>query len=445
MSDSLRKAGAIALVIAAFGLCLMRGGNSPFGIAMYSVFTTLVLGVMILSLIGSRSPMQVRALGIPAVLFLLVCGWAWLQATTGYLPDLAHPVWGSLEDVPASIAADPASARFATMRLLAFGAVFFCLVVASEDADNAALLMRLIAILCTLITAYGLIAYTLQINPILGDLANGKSVTATFVNRNSFALFAAFGAIANLAAFTDETAGVANDLYEWLMEIFSTSWLYTLGFLICTGALFLSFSRAGILSALLGILAFVIFWNISKGKRANLVMIGLAAVVVGIAAIANASKVVQRLLATNIDEARFAVFPSILEAIKDRPLQGHGIGSFHDAFRPYVPESAAFGEWSFAHNTYLETVMELGIPAAAVFYIALGLVLFRIYRGTRRHQFNRTHACFAFGCSIAVATHALVDFSIQLPGNTALWAIILGIGFGRSFSTLEIKKHNDRA
>lgn len=435
MIQKVRKFLAFTLVFMTFGLCLAKGGNSSFGMSIFAVLVSVLSLLFYLTFVFGTSSRQVRNLLVPAVLFLSVCVWGWLQTLTGVFPDLAHPVWAPFPQELSAIAADPAEGRFAVLRMITFGLLFLCLVLACEDLNTSVLVLRVIALLTTAIAVYGLYAYITGHNPVLGDLVNNKSVTGTFVNRNSFALFAAFGALANLAAFVDETAETANDLYDWLSGFFVTAWLYALGFLICSGALFLSFSRAGVAAAALGLLAFIFSWNRSNRGRLDWPVIGLCVSAFGLAALANASKVIERALTPDGEELRFQVYSTILAAIGDRPLFGHGIGSFHEAFRPYIPQSAARGEWTFAHNTYLETFMEFGAPAAILFYLALLWIVTRVYLGTRRHQSNRIFSCFAFGCIVAAAFHSIFDFSLQLPGNTALWAVILALGFTRGFST----------
>jgi len=407
---------------------------------MYAIFVTIFFFLFVLLMIPESSSKQAKSMILPSLLFLTVCIWGWIQTTAGIFPDLAHPVWAPFSAQISTVAADPFAGRYAVMRLLTFGMLFYCLVLACEEVDTGALILRIIAVLTTVFAVFGLFAYTTGFNWVLGDLVNGKSVTSTFVNRNSFALFAAFGMLANIAAFVDETADRANDLYDWLTGFFTTAWLFAFGFMICSGALFLTFSRAGIMAAVLGLIAFAVSWNVTKRAKVDWPMMAVCVVVVGLAALANASKVIERAFASSGEEGRFAVYPRVVDAIQDRPLIGHGIGSFHDAFRPYIPESAAHGEWTFAHNTYLETFMELGAPAAILFYFALLLVVIRIYKGTRRRRANKVFSCFALGCTVAVAFHSIFDFSVQLPGNTALWVVILALGFSRGFSGREIRQ-----
>ena len=116
------------------------------------------------------------------------------------------------------------------------------------------------------------------------------------------------------------------------------------------------------------------------------------------------------------------------------------MGSFLDAFRPNVPLEAALGEWDYAHNTYLELVFELGIPAAIAYFVALGVIAIRLWRGTRERQRDRLFACLGLSLILAVAFHAFFDFTLQMPATASLFAFVLGMSWTQSFSARTGKK-----
>ena len=152
----------------------------------------------------------------------------------------------------------------------------------------------------------------------------------------------------------------------------------------------------------------------------------------------SATGLLERMIATDATDGRFKIYPAIISAILDRPFLGHGLGSFHDAFRAYVPPEAAFGEWARAHSTYLELAFGLGLPAAALFLLSQALIICQVWRGTRRRSENRAFSCFAFGCCATAAFHSVFDFSLQMPATAALYSVILALGFGQSFTRQEL-------
>jgi O-antigen ligase len=108
-------------------------------------------------------------------------------------------------------------------------------------------------------------------------------------------------------------------------------------------------------------------------------------------------------------------------------------------FRLYVPQEVASLEWLRAHSTYLELAFGLGLPATAAFFLAIGMIVWRIYQGSLARKNGRAFSCFALGCVAAAGFHSVFDFSLQMPATAALFAAILGLGFAQSFTRRAIK------
>jgi hypothetical protein len=120
---------------------------------------------------------------------------------------------------------------------------------------------------------------------------------------------------------------------------------------------------------------------------------------------------------------RLAYYRTTWEAIWDRPLLGTGYGTYADAFRAYNHPGTGTYFLDKAHNTYLQMIMELGWPAAAALYSGLALLVVSCLQG-------RSTVCTAVlaSCSVLVAVHSLVDFSLEMPANAATYALLLGVG-----------------
>ena len=61
------------------------------------------------------------------------------------------------------------------------------------------------------------------------------------------------------------------------------------------------------------------------------------------------------------------VYGRIVDAIRDSWALGTGFGTFEEAFRFYRTSDIP-GNFDMAHNTYLENVLELGMPAASALF-----------------------------------------------------------------------------
>ena len=88
-------------------------------------------------------------------------------------------------------------------------------------------------------------------------------------------------------------------------------------------------------------------------------------------------------------------------------------------------------------NTYLELLLELGIPAALLLLFGLGWIVAHCARGALTRKRDQHAANIAVGASVLVGLHALVDFSIQLQGVALSYAALLGAGYAQSWSSRE--------
>jgi O-antigen ligase len=259
---------------------------------------------------------------------------------------------------------------------------------------------------------------------------------ASFWNRNTYATFAVFGALANVTVYmwsvsgTDAREGLTA-LRDFLEAFFAGGWLFAFGALVGLVAVAMTLSRAGSMAGVIGMV--VLLWALRRRQvKVGLALLAIPVALFAFVALFMTSGVVDRLERIG-DDGRFAVFGQAVEGIRDRPLLGHGAGAFPEAFRPYAPAEYAFVDWPQAHNSYLENAFEFGLPAAAVFYLVLALVGWRLLRGVLTRRRNQSIPAFALACFAAAAFHSIFDFSLQIPAIPALLAAILGIGWAQSF------------
>lgn len=371
-----------------------------------------------------------RALWPWLLMMVGVFGWVVIQTMPGIAPRLAHPAWSLVPDAVPRISADPIAGYHGLSRYLLYFSVFWIMMRASRRPDRAMLFLKTIALCTSALALFGLGAAAMGTNPLLEN--QGGTVRASFVNRNSYATYAVFGLVTNLAVYLHTVKSDREDtalaLRNFLEAFFSRGWLYFLGALFCAAALLGTQSRAGVLSGLIALI--VLFWLHFRAKDADL-RFGLPAVilVVGFAGFFLSAGVVARLMGTDDESLRFIIYPHVVEAILERPLLGHGLGSFHDVFRQYVPLEASRGEWHLAHSSYLENLFELGIPAASLFFLALTGITLSMLRGNLQRRRHRTFSNIALACIAGSGFHSLFDFSLQIPAVTLLFVTLCAIGW----------------
>lgn len=439
ITNGAQSVGAWGLLIVVGLTILALGGNRPVAWTLMALMVALFFALQLLADLLSVRPASRDRLWLPGLLFAGALAWALAQRSTLLPAGWAHPAWQAIPETGGMVSADPEAGRQAVLRLASYGLVFWIALRACADRAAALRFLRAIAVFATALSAFGIYAWASGVNPILAPVVgdNAGTVSASFVNRNNFATFAVFGALANLALYTraaDRGGGAGTTrLRNALEDFFGGGWVWIAGVLICAGAVALSQSRAGGATLLIGVAAFLLVLRTSSRGNSVAGVAVVAVVAVLAVALTAAGGLVDRLLAADGEQARFIVYPAILEGIGERPWLGHGLGAFEDAFRPHVPAEAAMGEWDMAHNSYLENAFELGLPAAVAFYTALALVIGQIWQGLRQRQRGRAVLAFAFACAVAGGFHAALDFSLQMPGLAALFAFILGMGYAQSF------------
>jgi O-antigen ligase len=139
------------------------------------------------------------------------------------------------------------------------------------------------------------------------------------------------------------------------------------------------------------------------------------------------------------DDGRWSVYGFCLEAIRQRPILGAGVGTFADLFPSLrADDFHSWGVWEFAHSTILEIAVEMGLPLAAATIIAALASLFILARAVIKSE-GRSRRSLAAITGIAVLSylHSTIDFSLQIPGYLVLFGILLGCGLARALTTLE--------
>lgn len=450
MTESgLRFDGRFARVQGAIGwgallLCLLavipQGGNLPVvWILLAMAVLPLFAAQLFLSAVRPTAGALRRAWLVLA-LYLAVLLWGIVQTEVPVTGALAHPVWSLLPEPGAGrISADPEQGRHILLRLATYGMVAWILAASALNSQRAWRYVMAIALFSSALAVFGIAAAVTGVNVVLGLDGAPTVVSATFVNRNSYATYAAFGLYANVAVYVMLAGrGASEDrrasLRNFLENFFRAAWLFALGALLCGAAIVMTASRAGAGASALGLIVLMIAMT-RRRRAANLMLWGIVALIAIFVASALSTTLIGRLmfLVDTGEDARFLVFPVLLAQIADRPWLGQGIGAFQDAFRPHVPLEVANFEWDMAHSSYLENLYELGVPAAVVLYLALALVVARLLAGLRRRESDAGLPALALAVLTAAGVHATVDFSLQMPACTALFAVILGLGWSQSF------------
>ncbi|HXK60588.1 MAG TPA: O-antigen ligase family protein, partial [Acidobacteriota bacterium] len=277
------------------------------------------------------------------------------------------------------------------------------------------------------------------------DRPAAAMATGTFANRNHFAgllnmtIPIALGGL--WATFPRRGGKLRSEGYAW-------AWIILLVTSFMGLAILLSWSRGGTLSLAAGLifLAFLILMRrrareegATRLSAGAIFVLLLATTVLG--AWVGIDQLLDRFGRTEDDAiSRVLVYRDSIRLIADYPL-GVGPKMYQYYFRPPVDISQDC-RWTHAHNDYLETAVEWGIPVALLFW---GFIAWRLWKagsvflGGKRDEENSPGTAsslwregMALGCAGAVFSillHSLVDFNLQIPVNWVVFCMILGLAW----------------
>jgi len=110
------------------------------------------------------------------------------------------------------------------------------------------------------------------------------------------------------------------------------------------------------------------------------------------------------------------------------PLNGTGLGTFYSCSQNFARSSFAkqFLKQEHAHNSFLQLAAEAGLPALALWYIAVATAIWNALEGRRKHP-DQAHALT--GLVLAVTAFLLgnmADHPLMLPHmHTLLWSMLI--------------------
>jgi len=425
------------------------GANTPFWSALLSA---LGLGLLLTAVVrmapGQRmaAGAALRDLRWPLILFAVAMAFAFFQALPGMPEGMAHPVWQEMEQATGksgwgSISIAPGATVEAVVRIFSYAAIFLAALFTCGTPERARFAFRVMAIAGVLYAAYGIAVELAGLNMVAWaekDAYEGY-VTATFINRNSFAAYAGIGAVCALSvlgAMLVRQARRSNVPRSRRLEgLFSLLFGAALPWIFCAltilAALMMTGSRGGAVAALAGIAAMIVLWVAAtrrRGRFSAVFTLAFAGVILAGIVLAFGRPLLLRFEEKGFDDnAREASTAIVLSAIEDAPLLGSGFGTFPQAFTLYRTDSLNPAHaYDKAHNTFLENAMEMGIPMSLVFFSAIGLVVLLLARLMFRQRHGHDLLAAAAASIALVALHSVIDFSLQIPAINATLAFIAG-------------------
>ncbi|EDM69937.1 endo-1,4-beta-xylanase (exopolysaccharide export) protein [Roseobacter sp. AzwK-3b] len=407
--------------------------------------------ISLLALLLSVKNRASRALVRHALFWgLFLSLWSILQAVPLPLWLPVHPVWRDLSATLGTthgyVSVNPSATWHALPSLILPFTVFATTVMLSQNEALARSFWHKLTLVGVTVVLVSVLRQVFFPDSLVfsGQALGAGQFSGVFINRNLAA--SAFG-LAAFALLGSLAIHMAKD--PWLKkkqekgEQSNKFWMYVLlasALFLTAVCLILTRSRAGSLVSLVLLLPCLILilrhglrerfapWTLIRWLTSSF-LLGVIALLLFLAAYGE--PVLSRVEATN-DTGRWCTWASTLEAIKDNPLFGTGLGTFRDIF-PMYRNSGCDGSgsaWHRAHNSFLEIYLGIGLPAllfAAAVYVRVGKVL---HHGLTMRRSLKGIPIAMTGAVLFVSTHSLVDFPLQIPGIALYFTALMAAGMG---------------
>ncbi len=411
---------AVYGLLAFWAIGLMAAGTrARFAAAPARIMTVLVLW---LALIGLQS------LALPA-------------GVVAALSPLTHAMQQNLGLIsvaaPNTLSIDPANSYNEFLKYGSYVAVFALTLATITTKTRLLVIAGTVILAGVLESLFGIYSHVTGyvIFPETG--AANELRAGTFVNRNHFAnlltmsLGLVFGLMTGIVNGQPEGHRMKFNHYK---DADLALFLLLLGTaLLIVAGIFVSGSRAPIVffSVAFGLMLFVAR-SVQRPSTGELVLVPLMLVGVAGAIVAMGfNESVVRLIDRDImGGERMVQNAAGLKLLSVVWLAGVGAGNYQWVFPMFRGDDLRFVTYDHAHNDYLQSAIEQGIPVAMILALGIVLMLRELYRGygARRNPVIRG---VIFGCLMSTGfmlLHALIEFSFRIPANAVYFFVIAGLG-----------------
>jgi O-antigen ligase len=296
-----------------------------------------------------------------------------------------------------------------------------------------------IALLGTALALFGIVQAATFNGKIYGfwELVQGGAPFGPFVNKNHFAGWMLMGLpvaagqfFAIVSSGRSAGRGVRETLLWFSTNAASRALLSAFAVAIMMLSLAMTVSRSGMLAFIAATLFGVAVVIRRRDVHRTLLIAYVLVMVVGAVSWAGVDPIVRRFaqldLMTNIDQ-RPAIWADTTRIAKDFWLTGTGLNTF-GAATPGYQTSTPNEHLREAHSDYLQIAAEGGVLLTVPVVVAIGALVIAVRRRIAEDEGSmRWIRIGAMTALVAIAVQSLVEFSLQMPGNAALFAGVAGL------------------
>lgn len=421
---------ALVLVAFLFLVPVPLGANRPIFWALNAALIGCAGFIYGLGMLWRRESFRIGLSDVPVLagLWALLCLYAAIQFIAPVTTAFVAP---GTQVVSSTLSIAPGASFHSLVQFLTFGIFFFLVLQVSANRERARFIAVALFWVIVAHAVYGLLALT-QLGDTLLFLekwAYPGSATGTFVNRNSYATFMAFGLVLGTALAAHSVVKATESRQVPFANIMFV--LVGLSFLLI--ALYATQSRMGLAAGLAGSVVVALGFVIKLGRRQPRLSVLMVVLGVGLAiamTVLFGSGTLDRLGSVEQSfDVRAALYRQVAEMIASRPFFGFGGGSFEAAFPlfhalPVSPDLV----WNKTHSTYLALWVEYGVIFGSIPLLVVLGIGFRCTQLFIRRRSDWVLPLASLGIIITAALHSLVDFSLEIEANALFFAALLALG-----------------
>jgi O-antigen ligase len=284
------------------------------------------------------------------------------------------------------------------------------------------------------------------------------NIFGPFINRNHFAgwmLMAAPVAFGFAFGVLDRTGPRGQGWAAW-SRWFGTpegsQFALTMLAVLAMGAsIVISGSRSGMASFIVAVAVAAAFaWHafVRRVRSALLLMATALVVVLAVFYWAGLEAAVNRFATASEDAGgRIGAWRDTIRIIGDFPIFGVGLNGYGTAMLVYQSGDRRMF-YKEAHNDYLQIAAEGGVLFVVPALAAIAIVAYQIRKRFREGRDPPMTSWIRIGAVSAIAgiaTQSLVEFSLQMPGNTTLFVVVLALALHRPLRSARSHGRSPRA
>ncbi|MFC3051573.1 O-antigen ligase family protein [Kordiimonas pumila] len=374
---------------------------------------------------------------VSATLFLVF--WGGLQVINGWTPS-PHETIGT------------------SLFFFTYLVWFFLVFKSFKRRHDVPKLVLMLGLIITVYCIYGLIVYFTGNETILWykKWTNHESLTSTFVNRNSFSTYVGVG-FQCMMAYALWTYTHKNTIHlpfkeqfiQFLSKDLTKTVIIVLSLITLLSSLFLTASRAGIITSLIGAALLILFSTLGTSShhtegpnptKKYLLLAGLAAIAL-LTFSMSGDLFSKRIEAVGDNDMRFLAYPLMIDALESTPVKGTGIGAFAEVFAQYRIDAMIL-PFNKGHNDVLEILMTAGLIAGTLFVLSFIFITIWIFLKALKNSEYKIFLLLGASVSVQIGLHSLVDFSLQMPAISYLYITLLSaVAFLISRSRYQTKSY----